>query len=45
MNLPMIDLNTIVFEKDKPYFYVINENYVEKYAYELTVPVPKKSRT
>ena len=33
MNLPCVDLNTIVFEKDKPYFYIINETHVEKYAY------------
>ena len=40
MNLPSIDLETICFEQDKPFFYIINESHVEKYSYQLKVPAP-----
>ncbi len=45
LNLPSIDLETIVFDDLKPYFYIINENYVEKYAYQLTVPIESNQTT
>jgi len=39
LNLPSIDLETLVFDADKPYFYTINETHVEKYSYQLTIPL------
>ena len=40
LNLPLVDLNTIIFERDRPFFYLINETHVEKYSYHLNVAAP-----
>ena len=43
LNLPLVDLNTIIFERDRPFFYLINETHVEKYSYHLNVEAPQVS--
>ena len=37
LNLPNVHLKSLVFSKDKPYFYVINETHVEKYSYHINI--------
>ena len=37
LNLPNINLRSLVFSKYKPYFYVVNETHVEKYSYHLNL--------
>lgn len=37
VTFPNINLNTVIFDRDEPYLYVIDESYLHKFAYQLKI--------